>query len=185
MSLDRSARPGKERSAGGPATTDVAPGKQTLTSQLDTMSVQRRASAITPTAAIHDAAARGTSGASTALPYREQIQRSFGRHDVGHVQAHVDGNAAEGARAMGAEALATGDRVAFAGAPDLHTAAHEAAHVVQQRGGVQLAGGVGAVGDPYEQHADAVADLVVQGKSSEALLDAHAAGGSAAQGVQH
>src|SRR5678815_5582769 len=40
----------------GIAATDVAPGKQTLTSQLDTMSVPRRASAITPTAAAHDAA---------------------------------------------------------------------------------------------------------------------------------
>jgi hypothetical protein len=63
--------------------------------------------------------------------------------------------------------------VAFAGAPNLHTAAHEAAHVIQQRAGVQLKGGVGEVGDPYERHADAVADAVVQGKSSEALLDAY------------
>jgi hypothetical protein len=38
---------------------------------------------------------------------------------------------------------ATGNHVAFKGAPNLHTAAHEAAHVVQQRGGVQLKGGVG------------------------------------------
>src|SRR5690606_15975344 len=45
------------------------------------------------------------------------------------------------------------------------------------RGGVQLKGGVGAVGDTYERHADAVADLVVQGKSAESLLDAYAGGG--------
>jgi hypothetical protein len=51
---------------------------------------------------------------------------------------------------MGAEAFATGDQVAFGAAPDLHTAAHEAAHVVQQRQGVQLKGGVGEVGDAYE-----------------------------------
>jgi hypothetical protein len=69
---------------------------------------------------------------------------------------------------MGAEAYATGSSVAFTGAPDLHTAAHEAAHVVQQRGGVQLKGGVGEANDPYERHADAVADQVVQGKSAEA-----------------
>jgi hypothetical protein len=36
---------------------------------------------------------------------------------------------------------------------------------------VQLAGGVGQKGDRYEQHADAVADLVVQGKPAEGLLD--------------
>jgi uncharacterized protein DUF4157 len=58
------------------------------------------------------------------------------------------------ASAMGAQAYATGNQVSFAGAPDLHTAAHEAAHVVQQAGGVvELEGGVGSVGDAYEEHA--------------------------------
>ena len=66
---------------------------------------------------------------------------------------------------------------------DLHIAAHEAAHVVQQRGGVQLKGGVGEVGDAYEQHADQVADAVVQGKSAEALLDPYA-GGAGQAGLQ-
>ncbi len=33
-----------------------------------------------------------------------------------------------------------------------------------------MKGGVGEAGDHYEQHADAVADLVVQGKSAESLL---------------
>lgn len=64
-----------------------------------------------------------------------------------------------------------GEHVAFAGTPSLHTSAHEAAHVVQQRAGVHLKSGVGAAGDRYEQHADRVADAVVQGRSSEALLD--------------
>ena len=61
----------------------------------------------------------------------------------------------------------------------------KAAHVVQQRAGVSLKGGVGEVGDRYEQHADAVADLVVQGKPAESLLDPMAgtesAGGQAVQ----
>jgi hypothetical protein len=43
--------------------------------------------------------------------------------------------------------------------------------VVQQRAGVHLAGGVGQEGDPYEQHADAVAQRVVAGQSAEDLLD--------------
>ena len=134
---------------------------------------------------VHAAAAQGISGSAGQLPHLEQIQRSFGKHDVSHVQAHTGSEAAAGAKAMGADAFATGDHVAFAGPPSLHIAAHEAAHVVQQRGGVQLAGGVGAVGDTYEQHADQVADLVVQGKSAEALLDEHAGGGAAsAPGVQ-
>jgi len=62
--------------------------------------------------------------------------------------------------------------------------AHEAAHVVQQRGGVQLEGGIGQPGDSYEQHADAVADAVVAGRSAAPLLDqaSHtAASGSAVQ----
>jgi len=48
--------------------------------------------------------------------------------------------------------------------------AHEAAHVIQQRGGVQLKGGVGEAGDAYERQADEVADRVVQGESAEELL---------------
>ncbi|HSK05672.1 MAG TPA: DUF4157 domain-containing protein [Kofleriaceae bacterium] len=133
---------------------------------------------------VHEAAAHGTSGAAGALPHLGAIQASFGRHDVSGVKAHTDAPAAAGAKAMGAEAFATGDHVAFAGAPSLFTAAHEAAHVVQQRAGVQLSGGVGAEGDPYEQHADAVASLVVQGKSAEGLLDQHAPGGGGGAGVQ-
>jgi hypothetical protein len=70
------------------------------------------------------------------------------------------------------------------GAPSVHTAAHEAAHVVQQRGGVQLKGGVGETGDAYERHADTVADAVVAGRSAEDLLDAGVATGGATHAVQ-
>ena len=73
--------------------------------------------------------------------------------------------------------------MAFGGAPDLRTAAHEAAHVVQQRGGVQLSAGVGKTGDVYERHADAVADRVVQGRSAEDLLSAAAPPQGAWQGA--
>lgn len=132
---------------------------------------------------VHAAAAKGVSGSGSALPHADTIQASFGRHDISHVQAY-GGSAAQAACAdMGATAYATGDKVAHSGSLDLHTAAHEAAHVVQQKAGVQLAGGVGRAGDAYEQHADAVADLVVQGKSAEALLDASPSGGGS--GVQH
>ncbi len=130
------------------------------------------------------AAARGVGGSAGPLPHLDAIQRSFGRHDVTRVQAHADAAAVAGARDLGAEAFALGDHVAFGGPPSLHTAAHEAAHVVQQRAGVHLKGGVGEAGDRYEQHADAVADLVVQGRSSEAMLDKMAGGGHAAAGVQ-
>src|SRR6185436_17252865 len=127
-------------------------------------------------------AAHGTSGSATALPYLDTIQRAFGAHDVSGVKAHADAAASAGSRAMGAEAFATGDHVAFDGAPSLHTAAHEAAHVVQQRAGVHLKGGVGESGDAHERHADAVADRVVAGESAQDLLDRVAPG---APGVQH
>ncbi|HEY0478457.1 MAG TPA: DUF4157 domain-containing protein [Kofleriaceae bacterium] len=150
--------------------------------------LQRKASAEGGSEQIAEAAAQGTSGAAGPLPHLGEIQRSFGRHDVSGVQAHTDGAAATASRAMGAEGYATGAHVAFAGSPTLHTAAHEAAHVMQQRAGVQLSGGVGQPGDRYEQHADRVADAVVRGGSSEALLDEMAGGGGAAQAstaVQH
>ncbi|MSP63427.1 MAG: DUF4157 domain-containing protein [Myxococcales bacterium] len=131
-------------------------------------------------AQIHQAAERGIAGAGDALPHLDPIQRSFGRHDVSGVQAHTDATAAGASRDMGALAYATGDHVAFAEAPSLHTAAHEAAHVVQQRAGVHLKGGVGEEGDAHERHADAVADRVVAGQSAEGLLDAVAGGGSGA-----
>lgn len=140
--------------------------------------VQRRGGGNQTADDVQRAAAHGITGSSGSLPFLDQIQRSFGAHDVSNVKAHTDAAAAAGARAMGAEAYATGDHVAFAGAPSLHTAAHEAAHAVQQRAGIHLKGGVGAVGDAYEQHADAVADRVVQGKCAEDLLDAFAPSGA-------
>jgi hypothetical protein len=97
----------------------------------------------------------------------------------------VGGGAADASDQLGARAYAYGHQVAFAEAPSLHTAAHEAAHVVQQRGGVSLKGGVGQVGDAYERHADAVADRVVSGQSAEGLFDQLAgAGGGVAPAVQ-
>lgn len=128
---------------------------------------------------VQSRAADGVAGSGAPLPHRETIQAAFGRHDIGQLDAHVGGTAAEAAAAMGAQAYATGNSVAFAASPDLHTAAHEAAHVVQQRAGVlQLRHGVGQVGDAYEQHADAVADRVVRDESAETLLDQFAGGGA-------
>jgi outer membrane protein OmpA-like peptidoglycan-associated protein len=125
-------------------------------------------------------AAQGTAGPGGSLPHLDTIQRLFGRHDVGGVRTHVGGDAAAANHALGAEAYAFGDAVGFREAPSLHTAAHEAAHTVQQRGGISVPGGMGAEGDPYERHADAVADKVVAGQSAESLLDGVVAGGNEA-----
>lgn len=135
-------------------------------------------------AAAQEAARRGLVGASHALPHLPAIQRSFGRHDVGGVAAHSDAAAQEAAETLGAEAFASGEHVAFAVAPDLRTAAHEAAHVVQQRAGIELPGGLDRPGDGFERHADAVAERVVAGQSAEPLLDTIAGSRAAGPAVQ-
>jgi len=172
-----------------PAHAQGVPGKRTRVQEAEqafggAAVVQRRArrdanaAASGDDGAVHAAAALGVSGAGGTLPHLDRIQSLFGRHDVSRVRAHTDGAASAGAAAMGAEAFAMGDQVAFAGTPSLHTAAHEAAHVVQQRSGVHLKGGVGAAGDAHERHADEVADRVVAGRSASDLLDRYAGGSS-------
>ncbi len=134
---------------------------------------------------VHAVASQGVASGGGPLPFADRIAASFGAHDVSDVRAHVGGAAASANETLGSRAYATGKDIAFAGSPDLHTTAHEAAHVVQQRAGVALKGGVGEAGDPYEQHANAVADAVVAGKSAEPLLDQMAGrGGGASSAVQ-
>jgi hypothetical protein len=182
MSHDRDhqrarARPGA--GTGVDASRTPTAGKQTrVQSELGSV-VQRRAAAAappaTPPADVHAAAASGVAGAGETLPHLDAIQRAFGHHDVSNVRARVGGAASDAGAAIGAEAYTVGETIAFARTPDLRLAAHEAAHVVQQRGGVSVAGGVGEAGDGYERHADEVADAVVAGRSAEALLDRVAA----------
>ena len=110
------------------------------------------------------------------MPHLNQIQQSFGV-DLSGVQAYIGGEAAAACQQMGAAAYASGNQIAFKEQPSLELAAHEAAHVVQQRSGkVQLAGGVGIVGDKYENHADAVAAKVAAGESAAQLLADFSAG---------
>lgn len=146
----------------------------------------RRSRANRPTA---QAAAPESGGGtrSGGLGNAERVQRAFGHHDISSIAiAH----SVSRADAFGAAAMAQGESITLGSASDLHTLAHEAAHVVQQRAGVSLQGGVGSEGDRYERNADAVADLVVQGRSAESLLDqftgGRALGKTAApgQGVQ-
>jgi len=135
--------------------------------------------------AVHRVAAAGVSGTGGQLPHLERIQNAFGPdHDVSGIKAHVGGAAGEATAQIGALAYATGNNVAFAGEPDVHTAAHEAAHVVQQRGGVQLPGGVGAAEDAHEVHAAAVADRVVRGESAAEWLTPYRGGEATTGGIQ-
>jgi hypothetical protein len=127
-------------------------------------------------------AREGVSGSGQPLPYLQRLQQSFGSYDLSGVRGFADADASLAAHSLGAKAYTTGDRIAFQDArPTLHTVAHEAAHVIQQRDGVQLPGGVGQQGDVYERHADAVADGVVRGLPVQHLLaKSPASGGGSA-----
>jgi hypothetical protein len=151
-------------------------------SPLSGMDFASQEKALAPGGDVHSQAQAGVAGGGQQMPFLDKIQASFGRHDVSGTKAHVGGDAKKASEGIGARAYATGNDVAFSDAPDLHTAAHEAAHVVQQRDGVQLKGGVGEVGDSYERQADAVADRVVQGKSAEDLLGSGSGQKSAVSG---
>lgn len=173
-----SAPPAQGRSASDPSRDhwlDAAHRGLSAASPASPAPVQASGSIDADPASVHEAAASGVAGSGGGLPYRDRIQESFGAaHDISGVRAHMGGAATQANERMGAQAYATGQDIAFRGQPDLHTAAHEAAHVVQQRAGVQLSGGVGQAGDAYERHADAVADRVVRGESAASLFDAGA-----------
>jgi hypothetical protein len=115
-----------------------------------------------------DRASTGVEGPGMAYPHRERIEQSFGRPIS--AEAHMGPAASQACDELSAEAFAMGDRVAFKSSPDLHTAAHEAAHTLQQAQGVQLKGGVGQAGDVYEKQADEAADRVVAGESAAHLF---------------
>ncbi|HLL25382.1 MAG TPA: DUF4157 domain-containing protein, partial [Kofleriaceae bacterium] len=131
-----------------------------------------------------EVAESAVAAADAPLPHADKIQQSFGKHDISGIRAQVGGPAADASHELGAVAFATRGQVAFAAAPDLHTAAHEAAHVIQQRQGVALKGDLDEPGDAYEQHADAVAARVERGESAEALLDQLAGSGGGGAAVQ-
>jgi hypothetical protein len=143
--------------------------------------VQADTGAVPPNAAaIATAGAKGPGG---PLPHLDKLQPLFGEHDLSGVRAHTGASAEAANAVMGSNAMAHGNDVLLRD-NDLHTVAHEAAHVIQQQGGVQLAGGVGAAGDAYEQHADAVADRVVRGESAADLLSSPPGGGGQTSAVQ-
>lgn len=180
---ERERRSDPSSSAGASSSTGPTAGKRTMVESR--YGVQRKA--LTPAtdapASTAEIAARGVEGPGERLPFMDAIQKSAGR-DLGGIEAHIGGPAADACAELGATAYATGNKVAFASAPDLHTATHEATHVLQQSAGVQLKGGVGQVGDEHERQADAVGDAIVAGRSIAPHLPAVDALGGGAVGVQ-
>jgi len=122
----------------------------------------------------------GLQNAHSPLPHQRRIQKSFGHHDISDVRTEIGGSAGRASKNIGALAYASGNKIGFRRTPSLHLAAHEAAHTVQQRSGLKLPGNVGKPGDPWERHADQVADAVVSGESAEPILDSVAPPANAA-----
>ncbi len=127
----------------------------------------------------HAIADQAVADGGGSMPYVDEIAQSFGEHGdkVRGIRAHTGKNAKQATGALGAQAFAYGNDVAFADKPSLHTAAHEAAHVVQQHAGIATKMKVGEPGDAHEKEADAVADRVVAGQSASDLLQQHATKG--------
>jgi hypothetical protein len=118
----------------------------------------------------------GFRGPSQSLPHRALIESSFGR-DLSDVKAHVGSSAGHAATQVGANAFTIGNQVAFREEPSLRLAAHEAAHVVQQRSGLSS-------GSALERDANAIASRVVAGRSATDLLPSETASVAAPAAIQ-
>jgi outer membrane protein OmpA-like peptidoglycan-associated protein len=115
------------------------------------------------------------SGSASALPYRDAIERSFGlAHDLSNVRCEIGGTAAVKNALLGSSAFTRGEQISFRAQPTLDEAAHEAAHVVQQRQGATPPGGLSRRGDNWEQQADNVAARVSRGEPASDLIGAPA-----------
>lgn len=120
---------------------------------------------------IHKEALGGFRGSAKPLPHLEMIQKSFGRHALSGIKTFIGGPAGNTNKRMGSTAYTTDESIAFKQWPDLRVAAHEAAHIVQQRAGVPIRDVLDNSAGRYEKEAEAVADSVVHGVSTEHLLD--------------
>jgi Domain of unknown function (DUF4157) len=117
---------------------------------------------------VHAAAARGVRGAGRLLPYADRVQQALGRHRLDAVRAYTDAPAFAACRDLGADAYTVGDKIAFASRnPDLRTVAHEAAHVIQQRAGIQPGNDRA---NHLERRAEAAADAIEHGRSPAGFL---------------
>jgi hypothetical protein len=113
--------------------------------------------------------AGAVSGSSTALPHKASMEQSFGAN-LGQVEAHVGTpEAKQGLAALGAEAAASGNKVAFMDStPSVKTVAHETAHVVQAQGaGHSTPATLSSPTQASEREADAAADAVSSGRASQ------------------
>jgi hypothetical protein len=122
-------------------------------------------------ASSQDIAAAGFDGPAMSLPYRSEMESGFGVSFSG-VTAYGGGAAADANAALGSQAYAVGQQIAFADAsPAREVVAHELAHTIQQgdAGPVQT-WSEGSPGDAYEQEADAAAATVLSGGQAQVSM---------------
>lgn len=128
-----------------------------------------------------DTAEEGFSGQAHEVPYRKEMESSFGA-DFSGVKAYSDGAARQASSDLGAEAYAAGNQVAFnSGSPDRATVAHELTHVLQHTGGLArkapAAEGEEGIETEGEGQADQVEAAVKAGKKAKSVLNPDAAEG--------
>lgn len=110
---------------------------------------------------------QATSGGGGEVPFRGEMERSFGQ-DFSGVSAHV--GKTEEMHSISAHAATNGEQIAFAdSSPSKELVAHELTHVVQQRqsGGPAATQNKDMLSDPgsaSEREADAVASRVAAGE---------------------
>jgi hypothetical protein len=128
-----------------------------------------------------DVADEGFSGSAHEVPYRKEMESSFGA-DFSGVKAYTDGPARKASGDLGAEAYAAGNQVAFnTSSPDKATVAHELTHVLQHTGGLarkSADSGEEGIETSGEAQADAVESAVKKGKKAKSVLDPDAKEGS-------
>ena len=111
----------------------------------------------------HQAAAQAFSGSGSEVPFRSEMEASFGT-SFADVRVHTGEAARTAAAQLGAEAFTTGNQIAFvSSSPDRELVAHELAHVVQARGG-STGTGMSRPSDALEREAEAVAAAVITGR---------------------
>ncbi|RYF89561.1 MAG: hypothetical protein EON95_18555, partial [Caulobacteraceae bacterium] len=129
--------------------------------------------------AMHAVARRGLSDPAGPYPHGDRIRAAFGSYAPIGLAAHMGPAARAASRDLSAGGYVLNGRAAFAERPSLHTAVHEAAHMVHQaHGGAALTHGIGHMSDAHERMADRVADTVAAGGSAEPMF-ASAFGGAA------
>lgn len=122
-------------------------------------------------------AEEGFIGTAVELPYRKELESSFGVSFAG-VRAYTDEHARRATTRIGAQAYAMGNQIAFnMKDPSKDLVAHELTHVLQQTGGgpaKKTSGTDGAIEKSGEAEAEAVESSVKSGKPASGALQGDA-----------